>query len=131
MTSKTSLLEEENKKLSLIANGRQERIQELEFHELPQFCMAEFWSEEDQDGSFCEEWLPSQKVFYVIDQQHEFRPEAEHKGKWHFYTGFCKAHIKDAIKHEQSSARWHNRNKKSKNPQTVKITHVWKVTEQL
>jgi hypothetical protein len=107
----------------------QKRRQELEFNELPKFCMAEYWSEEDQDGNFCEQWLPSEKVFYIIDQEHQFRSEAQRKGKWHFYTGYCRKHFKQALKEEQRKARWFNRNTKAKNPQTVKITHIYRVTE--
>ena len=105
-----------------LTNEQKER-QRLQMHELPIEC-------DYSDGEeYCGEMLHFEKKFYIVELYHEFLPEAKRKGKWDFYRGFCKAHFKEGLKHERYSIRWHNRNKKTKNPQKAKIIHIWKVTE--
>lgn len=103
-----------------------QREQDLRFHQFPLECV---WGGYSDDDDFCCEWLHGEKEFYVIEVQREFMPEAQRKGKWYVYRGFCKIHFKDALKREKYGARWHNGNKLTKNPQKVKIAHVWKITE--
>jgi hypothetical protein len=104
--------------------AEQQRIQNLQFHEMPWECMYGGFDE----GDFCEEYLKSEKEFYIVEFHHEFRPEAQRKGEWYFYRGYCKKHWKDAVAIEKHSAAWHDRHKKGKNPQKVKINYIWRVT---
>ena len=95
-------------------------------HQIPLVCeYAEF---DGEDLTDCEQLLQTEKEFYIFKIRHEFRPEAERKGKWYFYIGICKKHFKQALASEQFTARSFNRTKKVRNPQKVEIANVWKVT---
>jgi hypothetical protein len=46
---------------------------------------------------------------------------------WDVYHGLCKRHIKDFLKRERSSAKWHNTKqpKNTKLKQTVNVMAIW------
>ena len=98
-------------------------IENLRLSQFPFECGYSYGEE------FCEEPLKFGKEFYIIEVRREFRPEAQRKGKWYYYKGLCKKHFEAGLKATQYDVRWHDRNKKAKNPQKVRIAHIWRITE--
>jgi hypothetical protein len=101
-----------------------ERIQDLKFHQFPKWC------EEDEGNCM-------KTAQYIIEIHHKYlnpdkvSPAVTNPGKeWYFYAGLCAKHVKGRMRAEQSSARWHNKQPAdSRHKQSIRIAHVWKLTE--